>query len=134
MNRSLGIILVCVIGVGMLVAYSVVSKRNGPSAPAAAGAPGTLQESHLSFQEARDKAAADGKFLVVDAMATWCGPCKMMDRNTWSDGRVASWINERAIFVKLDVDKDQASARELRIEAMPTVILFKDGKELKRSV
>lgn len=64
---------------------------------------------------------------VVDFYATWCGPCKMF-------GPIFEEVaNEKNInFVKLDVDKYSDVAREYGVMSIPTIILFKNGKEVKR--
>lgn len=67
------------------------------------------------------------KEAVVDFYATWCGPCKMF-------GPIFEVVStEKNInFVKLDVDKHSDIAREYGVMSIPTIILFKDGKEVKR--
>lgn len=69
------------------------------------------------------------KEAVVDFYATWCGPCKMF-------GPVFEEVatNMDINFVKIDVDKNSDIAREYGVMTIPTVILFKDGKEVKRKV
>lgn len=64
---------------------------------------------------------------VVDFYATWCGPCKMF-------GPIFEEVgNEKKInFIKLDVDKHSDVAREYGVMSIPTIILFKNGKEVKR--
>ena len=64
---------------------------------------------------------------VVDFYATWCGPCKMF-------GPVFEEVadKENINFVKLDVDKDSEIARKYGVMSIPTIILFKNGKEIKR--
>ena len=66
---------------------------------------------------------------VVDFYATWCGPCKMF-------GPVFEEVSKENDFnfIKLDVDKCSDIAREYGVMTIPTVILFKDGKEVKRKV
>jgi thioredoxin-like negative regulator of GroEL len=56
----------------------------------------------------------------------------MMDKESWTDERVLSWLARHAVAVKLDVDRDPERARALRIEAMPTMVVFKDGAEFDR--
>jgi thioredoxin 1 len=99
---------------------------NHPPTPAAQHA--------VSLVDAADQAAKEHKVLVVDAMATWCGPCKKMEKDSWSNPDVEAWMKENAVFVQVDVDAEQETAERLKIEAMPTVILFKDGAEVRRSV
>lgn len=64
---------------------------------------------------------------VVDFYATWCGPCRMF-------GPVFEEVSkdEDFNFVKLDVDKYSDIAREYGIMSIPTIILFENGKEVKR--
>lgn len=112
---------------GVLVVRYLVLNRFRPSGPQQALAT-------LPYKEAAAKAAQDHKLLLVDVMAQWCGPCKAMERDSWSSPPVQSWIGDHALFAQVDVDADQETAKALNIEAMPTIILFKDGAELKRSV
>ncbi len=86
------------------------------------------------YAEAKAAAEADGKLLIVKGTATWCGPCQQMDKTTWRDEQVVAWLKEHAIVVAVDVDAEQATAQELAIQAMPTMIAFKDGKEIGRIV
>jgi thiol-disulfide isomerase/thioredoxin len=82
----------------------------------------------------RERALAEHKVLLVDATAEWCGPCKMMDRTTWVAPTVVDWVRDHALAIQIDVDAQKDLARELRIEAMPTIIAFIDGTEFDRIV
>lgn len=64
---------------------------------------------------------------VVDFYATWCGPCKMF-------GPIFEEVSKdnNMNFVKLDVDKSSDIAREYGVMSIPTIILFKNGTEVKR--
>ena len=64
---------------------------------------------------------------VVDFYATWCGPCKMF-------GPIFEEVSEKESinFIKLDVDKHPEIAREYGVMTIPTIILFNNGKEVKR--
>lgn len=66
---------------------------------------------------------------VVDFYATWCGPCKMFSPIF---EETANEIDMN--FVKIDVDNNSDIARDYGVMSIPTVILFKDGKEVKRNV
>jgi thioredoxin 1 len=86
----------------------------------------------VSLSEA--KRTAGDRLLLVDATADWCPPCKMMDRTTWVDDRVVEWLNTHAVAIQVDVDEEPDTARELGIRAMPTMIVFRNGREVDRTV
>lgn len=68
------------------------------------------------------------KEAVVDFYASWCGPCKMF-APVFEE---VSTMNDNINFIKLDVDHYSDIAREYGVMTIPTVILFKEGKEFKR--
>jgi thioredoxin 1 len=68
---------------------------------------------------------------LVDFYADWCGPCRMM---VPSLEQVAGDFKGEVNVVKLDVDAAQRIASEYQVSSIPTLILFKDGKEMDRVV
>ena len=68
--------------------------------------------------------------VVVDFWATWCGPCRMMAPLI---DQLAEEVTD-AKFVKVDTDKEQELAAEFGIMSIPTLVVIKNGKEVKRSV
>jgi thioredoxin 1 len=68
---------------------------------------------------------------LVDFYATWCGPCRMIAPIV---EQLAGMLNGKARIAKLDIDEAQETANSLHITSIPTLILFKDGKEVKRVV
>jgi len=67
--------------------------------------------------------------VVVDVWAPWCGPCRVMGPEF---EKVASALEPKARFLKLNSDTEQQLAGALNIRGIPTMILFKDGKEIDR--
>lgn len=81
-----------------------------------------------------ERTKGNDKVVIVKATAVWCGPCKRMDATTWVHDSVVSWVRENGWAVEFDVDQQPELARELRVQAMPTMIAFKDGVEFDRIV
>lgn len=69
--------------------------------------------------------------VLVDFFATWCGPCKML-APVYSS--LAEEMEGKAEFLKVDIDQSMELARQFTITTVPTVVIFKDGKEMDRLV
>ena len=69
--------------------------------------------------------------ILVDFYADWCGPCRML---TPKLEKVATQVKGKAIIAKLDIDKAQKIASSFQVTSIPTLILFKNGKEVGRLV
>ncbi len=69
--------------------------------------------------------------VVVDFFAEWCGPCKAMAPAL---EQVAEEMKGKIKVVKVDVDQSPAITQQYRVQAMPTLMLFKDGKVANQHV
>lgn len=70
------------------------------------------------------------KPVLVDFWATWCGPCQML-------GPVVEELageTDNVKICKVDVDENQTSAMQYQVMSIPTLVLFKNGAEVARSV
>ena len=85
-----------------------------------------------SFDEILQKAQKENKIIMLDAYTTWCGPCKSMTKNVFTDKKVADYYNTHFINAKFDMEKGEGIEIKKRYEvkAYPT-ILFINGKGQK---
>lgn len=69
--------------------------------------------------------------VVVDFWAPWCGPCRMLAPTI---EKLATEYNGKVKIGKMNTDENQETPGGLRISAIPTVLIFKGGKEVDRLV
>lgn len=109
----------------VLVLFVFNAKGQGPVKKA------TKHSSQIDFIEnswnlALKRAAAQNKYIFVDAYATWCGPCKMLKAITFKDKNVAEFFNSNFINVAMDMEKGMGPelAAQWGLRAYPTLIIF----------
>ena len=69
--------------------------------------------------------------VLVDFYADWCGPCKMMAPVI---EELAEELQEKAKVGKINVDESTDTATQYDVMSIPTIIIFKNGKEVKRFI
>ena len=87
-----------------------------------------------SWKEALTKAKAEDKLLFVDAFAKWCGPCKAMAKNVFTQQKVGDFFNENFINLKLDMEEADGVTfgHKYPVSAYPTLFFLDgDGKVIK---
>lgn len=67
--------------------------------------------------------------VLVDFYATWCGPCKIMSPIL---EQVGALMKDKLQVVKIDTDKYPQIASQYQIEALPTLVLFKNGRPVEK--
>lgn len=76
-----------------------------------------------------EQVLSENKFVVLEAFATWCGYCKMFAPTLES---VASEFQGKVKFCKIDADENQDYIESLGVDLYPTLLYFKDGKQVKK--
>lgn len=67
--------------------------------------------------------------LIVDCWAAWCGPCRMLAPTFEA---LAKDYKGKIVFGKLDTDESPKTAMSMGIHSIPTLLFFKDGKQVER--
>ena len=86
----------------------------------------TVKKQFNSFEEMLNSADSP---ILVDFYATWCGPCQMMASEL---EQVNIVLGQRLKIVKIDTDKYPHIASKYQVQALPTLMLFKEGRPVEK--
>ena len=78
-----------------------------------------------------DKALSQGKLMMVDFWADWCGPCKMLSPVIES---LADQYEGKVLVGKVNVDEQPELAGEFGVMSIPTLLVFEQGKLVRQAV
>jgi len=78
-----------------------------------------------------DAAASQYPIFILDCWAEWCGPCRTIGPII---EQLASEMKGKVVFGKLNIDQNMQTANKYRISAIPTLMVFKDGKLIDKLV
>lgn len=90
-----------------------------------------------TWKELKAKAAKEDKLIFVDAYAEWCGPCKKMAKDVFTQKEVGDYFNARFVNVKMDMEKGEGIglSKEFGIQAYPTLLFVNsEGAVVHRAV
>ncbi|MBB5440237.1 thiol-disulfide isomerase/thioredoxin [Pedobacter sp. AK017] len=104
---------------------------------------------NINWEQIKAKAKKENKYIFIDCYATWCGPCKMMDKEVLSLNMVGDVINKDFISIKVQVDSTKNDTKDIKlfsrfarqlekeysINALPSYLIFSsEGKPLHKIV
>lgn len=136
-------LLALVVGSAINGYTSTSPQSNSTSTPPATTAPGSTSDQSAQAQPGQSWVidASQATFatevlenqqpVLVDFYATWCGPCKMMKPTI---EQIANDYHGKAKVVRIDVDANPELAKKYHIEALPTFLLFSQGKVVATNV
>lgn len=96
----------------------------------------SIEFNHGTFGEILAKAKKENKMIYIDCYTVWCGPCKWMAKNVFTNDTVADFYNKNFINAKIDMENGEGVelAKKYDIRAYPTMLyLNSDGVQLHRT-
>ena len=90
-----------------------------------------MSEKKFTVSNFETEVLAAEKPVLVDFWATWCGPSRMLGPAV---DELAEDLEGRVIVGKVNVDEESDLARRYRVASIPTLIVFENGAEVRRSV
>ena len=88
-----------------------------------------------SFDEAKALAAKEGKLIFMDSYAKWCGPCKRMARDVFTQEEVGDFFNANFVNLKMDMETEEGRSlnKTYKVSVYPTLfVLDSDGEIILR--
>jgi thioredoxin-related protein len=98
--------LLCVLFVGILFSAFAQSSKESDK--------GIYWTRGLSWQQVKEKAKKENKYIFLDCFATWCGPCKLMDQQVYPNETVGNFFNKNFICVKVQMDRTKTDNEEVK--------------------
>lgn len=90
----------------------------------------------MTFRQALDRAKAENKLVFMDCYTTWCGPCKYLSDQVFTQKEVGDFFNARLVCLKMDMEKGEGRelAARYAVKAYPTLLLIRPDGTLQHSM
>lgn len=91
-----------------------------------------IEFQHISLEEGLQQARASNKPLFIDVYATWCGPCKYLSNNVFTDEDLGAFMNENFICLKLDGEQPDGRSlmTDFDLDSYPTMLFLSPEKKV----
>lgn len=98
--------------------------------------PEGIQFVDLSLQETIEQAKKEGKLVFVDCYTSWCGPCKMMSKQVFTQKYIGEYFKEHFVSLKVDMEKGEGPelAKLYEVKAYPTMLVLTSEGEVKYKI
>jgi thioredoxin-related protein len=83
-----------------------------------------------SYDEGMALGKAEGKKAIISFYANWCQYCRAMDKKTYTDATIVSYLNENFIPIKVDVERERHIASQYNINPLPDTWFFSETGEI----
>ena len=93
-------------------------------------AEGGIAFTSATFDELLAKAKAENKLVFIDGYTSWCGPCKMLAKQTFPQKEVGAYMNPRFVSAQIDMERGEGPelAKRFNVSAYPTMLILRpDG-------
>jgi thioredoxin 1 len=131
MNKKL-LVASIFVAIAMITVACLPKKKDEPVASTAiSSGEGGIKFIEENWSKALTEAKKQKKLIFLDAYTSWCGPCKMLKRNTFPNKAAGEYFNKNFINIALDMEKGDgpAIAEKFQVTAYPTLIITDaDGK------
>jgi len=87
---------------------------------------------YKTYQSLLDQSKSENKLIFLDLSASWCGPCKLMEKQVFTDDSVAEFYNKNFICAKYDMEKGEGKmiAEKYAVTSVPTFIFISHSEEV----
>lgn len=125
MKNAFWLLTLLFVGFGPIATQAIKPGNNKPANKAKEDG---IQFTEASWKDILKKAKAEKKVIFLDAYASWCQPCKLLQKHVFTKKAVGELYNAKFINVKMDMEKGEGPAlsQAYPLEAYPT-LLFIDG-------
>jgi len=133
MKKLVGLLLLVGIGFSANAAPAVVKGKAAYAESKKGDDVKGIQFFKGTWEEALKAAETEKKLIFLDAYASWCGPCKLMARNTFTNEKVGDFFNANFINVKMDMEKTEDGkrlSRKYRLSAYPTLYFVNNEEKV----